>query len=253
MSGSEAQATPGAALSSAVKREQTSVLLHLLPHILQTLKREPALGITLGYLLVAMAGIFYNYRFYSKFGIPVLTLSQIGDFLVAGIQQPMALLLVLTTFPLCWIFDFFNARSRARSITARESLRAAPASWWRALRLRFLDWRIEKRWYTQLGYLAVVVGYGWMFVNLYADYRADRVQQGDAVQVTVYLNGDARAFAPTQSTTWTYLGAVANYVFVYDPAAGRSVILPVNNIARIEPFAQATASPAPSIIVAPIP
>jgi len=38
-----------------------------------------------------------------------------------------------------------------------------------------------------------------------------------------------------QAMSWTYLGAVANYVFLYDPATRRSVALPVNNIARLEP------------------
>lgn len=95
-----AEASDGTSFSS-VPEQPASPLLELLPHILRTLQREPALAITLIYAFVAMAGIFYNFSFYRRFDIPVLTLSQIGDFLVAGIQQPMALVLVASTFPLC--------------------------------------------------------------------------------------------------------------------------------------------------------
>src|SRR4051812_32769509 len=108
MSGSES-ALRGGDAAAAHTAATSSVLLNLLPHVVQTLRREPALGITICYLLVAMAGIFYNYSFYRQFGIPILSLSQIGDFLVAGIQRPMALLLVASTFPLCWLADTINA------------------------------------------------------------------------------------------------------------------------------------------------
>ena len=208
----------------------------MLPHVLQTLRREPAVAITLCYLLVAMAGIYYNYWFYRDFGIPVLTLSQIGDFLVAGLQQPMALALVLTTFPLCWLFDLYNERSRRKHIALRDRLRArADLSFWQRQRLRFLDWRVDELWYTQLSYLAVIVLYGWLFVSIYARHRADRVKRGDALAVQVWLNGETAGLAAGSSQTWTYLGAVANYVFVYDRADQRALVLPVNAIARLQP------------------
>jgi hypothetical protein len=236
----------------AAKANQSSALLNLMPHAMQTLKREPALGITLCYLLVAMAGIFYNYSFYQKFGIPILTLSQIADFLVAGIQQPMALLLVLSTFPLCWLLDRVNAGFRARRIVARDRLRSELAiSWWQRTRLVWLTVRTENSWYMGLIYAIAIVGYGSTFVGLYANHRADAVRRGDAPKVAIWLNGDAAGLAAKSGQSWTYLGAISNYVFVYDAASRHAVILPVNGIARIEPVAQEDAQP--SIIVAPIP
>src|SRR6185312_7350808 len=135
-------------------------------------------------------GIFYNYWFYRQFGIPVLTLSQIGDFLVAGLQQPMALVLVLSTFPLCWLFDRFNARSRRRHLAERDSLRArgAPGRW-AGWRLRFLDWRVSELWYTQLSYVLVIAMYGWVFVGAYANLRANAIKRGEAAQVRVWIAG----------------------------------------------------------------
>ena len=235
-----------------VVRDSTSALQNMLPHVIDTLRREPAVAITLGYLLVAMAGIFYNYWFYRAFDIPVLTLSQISDFLVAGLQQPMALLLVLSTFPLCWVMDLYNKRSRIKHVHDLARLRALAApSPWQRMRRRFLEWRIGEMRYTQLSYVAVVAVYGWAFVGIYAKYRAEAVKRGDVSEVRVWLNGDSAGIAAGQPATWSYLGAVANYVFVYDRGEGRALVLPVNAIARLQPL------PAPKraggLYIAPIP
>jgi len=97
---SDAPTIPDATASrpTADAEQPVSALFEVLPHVLRTLRREPALVITLTYVLVAMAGIFYDYAFYRQFDIPALSLSQISDFLGAGIQQPMAIVLVLSTF-----------------------------------------------------------------------------------------------------------------------------------------------------------
>jgi hypothetical protein len=229
-----------------------SALLGLLPHFLDTLRREPALAISITYLLVAMAGIFYDVSFYRKFDIPVLSLAQLGDFLTAGIQQPIALVLVASTFPLCWGFDRINMRYRRRQRIELARLRALDApSPYERLRLRYIEWRVGQLWYTRISYLAVVVAYGWMFVGFYADYRAAEAKQGDAAEVVVWLNGEGDQPVAAPRHAWIYLGAISNYVFVYDREASRSAILPVNAIARIEPI------PAPpsktGVTVAPIP
>jgi hypothetical protein len=49
-----------------------------------------------------------------------------------------------------------------------------------------------------------------------------------------------------------YLGAVTNYVFVYDPRSRRSAVLPVNNISRIEPI-DSEPRERQHVLVAPIP
>lgn len=229
---SEAPELASCVAARAPAPDESSPLLRLLPHVLQTLRREPALAVTLAYVLVAMAGIFYNRSFYQKFDIPVLGLSQISDFLVAGIQQPIALALVLSTFLLCWLFDHLGMRYRRCLQAWRARLRQVPSrSPWQRGRLAVIESQLGKDWHEQCAYLVVVVLYGWLFVSLFADHRADLVKRGEAAQVRLWLSGDEAGAA----RTWTWLGAVSGYVFVYDPAAGRSQILPVENIARIEP------------------
>ncbi|MBO9663064.1 hypothetical protein [Dokdonella sp.] len=229
--------------ADAGERKRDSALHSLLPHLVKLLRREPALGITVAYLLVAMAGIFYNYRYYTKFDIPVLSLSQISDFLIAGIQQPVAPLLVLSTFAVIWVFDRINVWSRRRHLARRERLLAqdgAP-SWRQRAMLAWARWNLVGHGHavTQWAYAAIVVCYGWLFVAIYADQRVERMRADGMAQVRVRLNGSETDLAASRSPTWTYLGAVSNYVFLYDAAARQSLILPTNNVLRLEPVSAA--------------
>lgn len=228
-----------------------SALHSLLPHLLKVVRREPAFGITVAYLLVAMAGIFYNFRFYGKFQIPVLSLSQISDFLTAGIQHPIALVLVLTTFPLIWLFDWINVRSRRRHRLALERARAHGKSGWRQRWAQhWAKWNMDfgdRLWVHQAAYFLVIVVYGWNFVAIYAGYQAELVRNGETQQVRIRLNGSDADLAASKSPTWAYLGAVSNYVFVYDAAAKQSLILPTNNIMRIQPVRPAAKADAAKV------
>lgn len=234
--------------------EQHSTLQAVLPHILKTFKREPALALTVAYLMVALAGIYYDYGYYQKgFGIPILGLAQIGDYLVAGLQQPVAIALVLLTLPLCWILDRINVYFRRRDAGRRDRLRALPQlNPYQRLYLRYLDWHLGQRWGLFGAYLIVVFLYGWVFVGIYARHNVDRVKRGDAVQVTVRFNGADADLAASHSQTWSYLGAVSSYVFLYDPAQRQPLVVPVNAIASLRP-APATRSPTAPGPVAPKP
>lgn len=226
-------AAPKRAGPVAVRGDE-SALHTVLPHLIRLLRREPALAISLGYLFVVGAGIFYNFSFYRKFDIPVLALSQIGDFLVAGIQQPIAIVLVLSTLPLCWLFDRWSAKYRRRNLAERERLQSLSSlSLWQRGRLKLADWTLGQPHQELIAYLLIVPLYGWAFVAQYAQYRADAIRRGEADAVRVWL-ADAGA-DPDQGRSFTWLGATGSYVFVYDAQTKRALILPVENVARIEP------------------
>lgn len=243
---------PAGAPAARDRSDGDSPLLALLPHVLRLFRREPALGITVAYLFVALAGVSYASSFYRQFGIPVLSLMEIGDFLVAGIQQPAALLLVLSTLPLCWLIDRWNARVFARERAAHVRLGAlAQPGRWQRLRLRYLAWRIRpaaRNRVLQVAYLLGVALYGWLFVSLYAELRAHRVKHGTDAGFAVWLNGSSEPLAASSSRAWTYLGATGNYVFVYDRAAARAEVLPVTALARLQPLAPAQESASAAVV-----
>jgi hypothetical protein len=240
------------ARTAGESEQPVSALFELLPHVLRLLRREPALVFSLTYLLVAMAGIFYDVAFYRQFDIPVLTLSQFSDFLVAGIQEPIAIVLVLSTFPLCWLFDRINIWGRRRRAAEGARLKAAPSlNWWQRRRLAFIVAMNERRGYMRLVYVLVIVAYAWTFVSAYANHRAEAVKNGEGPGVRVWLSGGGElGMTPQAHFGWIYLGGISQYVFVYDRATKRAEIVPVNSIARIEPI---PGPPSKSgVVVAPI-
>ncbi|MBX3689068.1 hypothetical protein [Dokdonella sp.] len=233
---SAGEATPAAQADAVSRAHADSTLGRLLPHLFDLLRREPALGLTAAYLLVAMAGLIYDYRFYAQFGIPILSLLQVGDFLTAGVQEPMALLLVLSTLPLIWLFDRFNVWLRMRMRKRLAEFQALPGlNRWQRTRRTYFEWQLKRRDnYMRLMYGFILFGYGWTFVAIYADHRVEQVRRGHGPQVQVWMaGGEHRAAA--DGGPLTYLGAVSAYLFVLDTGTQHVQILPAQAISRLEP------------------
>ncbi len=232
------EAAPGGE-TPAIESEAVSPLLSMLPHIRRLLHREPALVVTLGYMLLAVAGLAYLYGFYRRFDIPILSLLQLSDFLVAGVVEPAAILLMLSTLPLCWLMDRWNMQVFRRQVASIGVLRArGPLSWFQRKRLAYLEShvaRVRHGGQLQLAYLFVVVAYGWMFVSIYGGHRAAAIKSGEAQEVVVWLNGESARLHPPKAVNWTYLGATGSYLFLYDRQAQQAEVLPVNAVARVEP------------------
>jgi len=252
----DAPATESAPAGEAPADQTVSPLLSMLPHVRRLLHREPALVVTLGYLLLAIAGLAYSYGFYRRFDVPILSLLQLGDFLVAGIVQPAAILLMLSTFPLCWLMDRWNMRVFHKQVATAGRLRAREQlSWFQRKRLAYLESHIAQVRHggqLQAAYFLVVVLYGWFFVSIYGGYRAAAIKGGGAQDVVVWLNGESTRLDPPKAANWSYLGATGSYLFVYDRQAQQAEVLPVNAVARIEPL-PAPAKGGKMPLVVPIP
>ena len=207
-----------------------------MPHVLDTLKREPALAFTLAYLLVALAGIYFNVSYYDEFGIPILTLSQISDYLVAGLQRPMALVLALSTFPLVWGIDRLNGDRRRRD--ARVAAKRCSA----AVRRRAGIVRECGGTTGRAGLPAAVICSSCSFTagcssQSMRTWKPGMCGRAGPIKcMSDSMRRDADPHSVDLSQPVVYLGAVADYVFVYDPRSKRSAVLPVNNISRIEPI-----------------
>jgi len=248
------EAAPSTAQSDV---QEISPLLRLLPHARRLLQREPALVVTLGYLLLAVAGLAYSHGFYQRFDIPILSLLQLGDFLVAGVVQPAAILLMLSTLPLCWLMDRWNMRVFHKQVAVIRDLRArGQLSWFQRKRLAYLESHVAQvRHGGQLrfAYLLVVVLYGWLFVSIYGGYRAAAIKGGGAQEVVVWLNGESARLDPPKAANWSYLGATGSYLFIYDRQAQQAEVLPVNAVARVEPLPAPSKDRKKPLLVVPIP
>ena len=53
------------------------------------MRSEPALMVTTAYLVGSFIGLWANYWFFRRFDLPILEYMQGGDYLVAGLRDPI--------------------------------------------------------------------------------------------------------------------------------------------------------------------
>lgn len=200
------------------------------PSALALLRREPALSITLGYLLLSLIGLWSSYCFYRVFRIPILEYMQPGDFLVAGVRQPMnllwLLLMILIAVPAYWPTYY-----RLRHPESAERFRR---HWFgRLIFSRYVDPFRRRRWYDlspEATILLALLFGGGSLIMAYSGDRAKALLDGGGQAVRVTLSD---AGAPLRGGA-RLLGTTSGYVYLYWPDNGRTEVLVQENVSRIE-------------------
>jgi hypothetical protein len=200
------------------------------PRALALLRREPALSITLGYLLLSLIGLWSSYCFYRVFRIPILEYMQPGDFLVAGVRQPMnllwLLLMALVSVPAYWP-TYYRLRHPERVERFRRH-------WFgRLIFSRYVDPFRRRRWYDLSPETTILLGLllgGGSLIMAYSGDRANALLAGGghAVRVTLADGG-----SPLQGGA-RLLGTTSGYVYLYWPDNGRTEVLVQESVSRIE-------------------
>ena len=207
----------------------------------RVLRREPVLFVTLGYLFVSFIGLWANYWFYGRFGIPVLEYMQASDFLVAGVRQPGYALVLAGAVLLALLISWPERYRRARP----ERVAALRQRWWG----RVLFHNAAGRFLRMAPETGLVFGSFWILIwalFAYVQGQADDVGRGGGHGVRVTLAG---ARAPMAGDT-RLLGTTAGFVFLYWPSDRRAEAVPVEGIARIETLRDAL--PPPAVVVPPV-
>jgi hypothetical protein len=182
---------------------------------------HPALGVTLGYLVISLLGLSYEWTLFRHFGINYFHYAEVTDFLMGAFREPITLVLSLTAL-MVGAFVHYTSRLERWLMTRRP-----PKSWlgrkYRAFAMsRFSDWTP----------VIFFVGYSVMFVWIYADNRAEEFRGGDGAPITVEVVESGSARPPASSPT-LMLGTSSRFIFVYRPKEQISEIIPHENIARI--------------------
>ncbi len=193
---------------------------------------HPALGVTLGYLVISLLGLSYEWTLFRHFGINYFHYAEVTDFLMGAFREPITLVLSLTAM-MVGAFVHYTSRFERWWMTKRP-----PKSWfgrkYRAFATsRFSDW-------TPVMFF---VGYSVMFVWIYAENRAEEFRSGDGAPITIEVVEGASARPPASSPT-LMLGTSSRFIFVYRPKERISEIIPHENIARIVVRAETTAAAA---------
>ena len=192
-------------------------------------RREPMLLVTLSYLFVSVIGLWDSYWFYRRFDIPVLEYMQSSDYFVSGLRRPVYLLL------LSWVLLAAAAALWPMRWRERNPERAARIErrWWgRFLFPRRTDWWVyfglQPETATVLTSLLVM---GFVF-SAYSGAQAEVIRAGGGNLVEVGIGSDRQPLAGD----WRMLGTSSAFVFLWDPAAGRTEVVPIEAIGGIRPM-----------------
>ncbi|MDT0594980.1 hypothetical protein [Glaciecola petra] len=185
---------------------------------------HPGLLIFVVYATTAIAGFIYLITFYSYFALEVTIYLEITDILVAGIKDPMVMLMVLGAFSMAlfvWIVAYVQAPLSAwldnkfekgflRIIPLFVGVSGARSFWW----MTFL----------------VLAVYFYTFINIHSKNKAKLIL--DEKHDLVFIDAEA-----TKGSTDEYslLGTSMNYVFLYNHQAKRALVLPLESVNSIEP------------------
>lgn len=170
----------------------------------QMLSEQPALVVSVLYLFASLIGLVYSWAFLRSFGINVLQYSEIGDFLLASLKEPMIWLLVILAVTLV----------QGDSALSRGVQRRGPSRWMR--------WYGSERYRTVNYLVSAVMVLAVLLV--YADVSSEEVRDGGGDEVRVELADGSPA------TQRVLLGTTVNYIFVYDRASERVFVHPSENV-----------------------
>lgn len=192
-----------------------------------TMKREPVLFVSFGYLALSALGLWSSWWFYRGFDFNILQYMQGGDFLVAGVRQPMYLILLLVaisygaliTWPERWRRRYPDRYARVAQRWWAKVVFPKSRGWW-AMRLRPDTTLMVLVVTTMLGGTA---SFAWGTGEAVREGHGRRVDRVRLHMEGAPLPGDARLLGTTQA-----------FVLVYWPATGRVDAVPVEAVKRIE-------------------
>jgi hypothetical protein len=186
--------------------------------VLEKLKEEPGLGLSLGYLGLTLAGLTYQWELLRRFGANVLDWAEFADFAFASIREPLVLFLSVPAGLGVWLVG-----SRAKK---------------RAQDPKYTAFNERGTWQYYVGLvcaLSLLPLYFSSFVSIFASVVANRIKAGEGQRVTIEYNTNVPGAKPTLSTDPKplWIGATSRAVFLYDDSKQETVIVPQGSIARI--------------------
>lgn len=200
------------------------------PRVVTLLREQPALAVSIGYVLLALIGLWSSYWFYRGFGIAIIEYYEVSDFLIAGLRDPYNVLALLGISAIMAI----AYAPALHELHNREKVAGYRRRWWGCIVFpRFGSPFRLRRWYDMsndgLITLAVLLGAGALMIE-HAEERAATLVQGGGQPVRVTLLGHMDALRGEARV----LGTSTDFVFLYWPSNGRTEAVAKDTLGRIE-------------------
>lgn len=193
--------------------------------VMEFFKENPALALSISYLLLTLCGIFYSVSFYDEFGIQILQFAEISDLLIVGISEPLAVLMFFGGLVVAYLSEKFNQFGfgvRSRWLKKPKSLK-------RTLMLSINC--LPKSSLSQLaGMLLLFILYSHLFVSLFANWRAEAIGEGNGLRYSIVTESSQGL------QDVVLLGTTTNYVLTLDPNSGQGKVTPVEKVLEMLPI-----------------
>lgn len=189
------------------------------PAYTTTLREHPGLVLTGSYLVVSAVGMLSSWTFYQRFGLNIFDFTQLSDFFLMPLRQPLAALAILAAAPAVWF------------VLKSDAFLDQHVGWYKYI--------YGPRWLRQLSrtpaaWLLYVVLYAYAFSLVSSAHLASEVRAGSAPVVEVqlaaglYLGRDGSS--PFRATL---LGTTTSFVFLYDQETRGVTVVPVENLVSV--------------------
>jgi hypothetical protein len=183
-------------------------------------ERHPGALLTGLYLALTAIGIAYDFLYFARFRVNVLDYAETGDFLVAALRSPLAI--IYSVLPVLAVWLLALLRRWVRRISPRYDAYAT---------------RYEQKWrvgplYWDVQNTLLVVLYAFVFTAYYARSVAVAAKRPDARRVRVELVSEAGAAGPS-SRVATMVGTTSKFLFLYSPERDSTYAIPFDNVLQV--------------------
>ena len=195
--------------------------------MVRVLERHPGALLTGLYLALTSIGIGYDFLYFRRFGVNVLEYAETGDFLVAALRAPMAILYCVLPVVAIWLAA--QLRRWVRRVSPRYDAYAA---------------RYERKWrarnlslYWDVMNTLLVVLYAFAFTAYYARAQARVAKSQAARRVTVELAAAAATADASSGRAATsvanLVGTTGKFAVLYYPEQDSTHVVPFDNVLQI--------------------
>ena len=176
--------------------------------------------LTLSYVFLAAVGLFHEALVFAIFRINIIAYAEPSDFILAALRDPVVVLVNLAALPIVALYYKCTMRLHVKTMNLRN--------WW----MGSMRWRSYVAKHYSAFFMFTVVLYALTFSLYYAERSARHFRAGIGQRIHVQLVADP-AHTASDTAASLLLGTTQKFVFLYDPVARRTAIIPTNNIARI--------------------
>ena len=181
------------------------------------LANHPALILTVGYLVISLLGLSFEWALFRHCGINFFYYADVTDFLMGAFREPVTFLLSASALGVAWLTSLYS-RFERRWLAAKGD---------DAGRITKVYRRYAMSAFTRVLPVVFFLGYSILFIWVHAEKRAMELQSGEGRFVAVRLADE------DEVRHLQLLGTSSRFVFLYESSSRNTLVAPFENLAWI--------------------